>query len=371
MSQGDVNEAEHEARGGRICNTLLLVLAALPALAAWQALQDPGCFGLHLAPDSLPVSALPLVTLPLGATTFCQLGIRQPFVFVNIVMFAQMLLFWLISIAQRSTWLIDPYWTIIPPLIAIFYRTHPLASFDRVRSAISLALLAAWSVRLTHSYFRREAKQQGFAVGKREDWRFADMRRKDPRNFWWTSLFLAYLSQQVMLVGLCLPYLAIHFGGSSKAIPWGAADVTAAAACIVGLALAHFSDTQLHRFVSENARLAAIGQPKVKVLDTGLWRFSRHPNHFGEQAFWWGTAIFGWSSASGSCGGGVWWPFAGTLFNSCVMAHVTRLVEQRMLADSSRAKQFREYCQRTSIWVPWPPRRSSWRDDLQKGKKAS
>ena len=75
---------------------------------------------------------------------------------------------------QGSTWLIDPYWTLAPPLLAAYWLTHPLSTPLTARQLVSTALLLIWALRLTHSYFRRE----GWAVGAQEDWRYAEMRDK-------------------------------------------------------------------------------------------------------------------------------------------------------------------------------------------------
>lgn len=89
--------------------------------------------------------------------------------------------------------LIDPYWTIIPVMMGYFYGTRPGAESDVWRSRAVMSLLWLWSIRLTHSYFRRENWQWG----EREDWRFAQLRSQHSRHWWWMSFFAVYVSQQV------------------------------------------------------------------------------------------------------------------------------------------------------------------------------
>ena len=84
----------------------------------------------------------------------------------------------------------------------------------------------------------------------------------------------------------------------------------------------------------------------------GLWRYSRHPNHFGEQLWWW--SLGGFAAVAGQP-----WALVGALFNTLCMVGVTRLVEDRMLARRERAAAYREYQKRTSVWVPWFPGRLS------------
>jgi len=249
-------------------------------------------------------------------------------------------IFWLIALVQRSSWLIDPYWTLIPPLLAWFYWAHPLADTDPTRSAVTWGLLLLWSARLTHNYLRREQWRLGF----REDWRFEE-RRRGSRHFWWYQFFYVYVAQQVLLVGLTLPFFAIQF----RSTPFGGVDVALALLALLGIGIAHFADSSLDRFMSANAERLARGEAKEPLLDEGIWRWSRHPNYFGEQLFWWAIAGFG-----------IWlgepWVVAGTVINSCVLAGVTLMTERRMGADPSRSELFRAYQKRTFVWLPWPPK---------------
>mmetsp|Transcript_25998 Transcript_25998/g.40901 ORF Transcript_25998/g.40901 Transcript_25998/m.40901 type:complete len:187 (-) Transcript_25998:233-793(-) len=140
-------------------------------------------------------------------------------------------------------------------------------------------LVLIWSVRLTHSYFRRERWQCGW----REDWRFADKRQALGPVAWTpVSFFYAYVAQQPMLVGLCLPLVAAAFAPVAAAPP-GATEAVLSMLCILGISFACIADNQLYRFMEENKRRLETGQPKVLLLETGLWKFSRHPNYFGEQ----------------------------------------------------------------------------------------
>ncbi|GAB5364304.1 hypothetical protein AAMO2058_000958000 [Amorphochlora amoebiformis] len=244
------------------------------------------------------------------------------FVFVDIV-------FWILAVLQQSTWLIDPYWTIIPVLIAHFYRSHPHAQ-SSARGDICLVLVYIWASRLTHNYFRREKWQ----FGEKEDWRFTNYRKSMGWAWIPASFFMCYVSQQVMLVGLTLPFYAVHFFPKSSPPPLGALDLLASTLCLTGIGIAFVSDNQLHKFVERNQNLVKSGKERKKVLNTGLWRFSRHPNHFGEALWWIGLGIF--SKASG----GPWW---------------TALIEDRMLNANYRAVAYRDYQRRTSLLVPLPP----------------
>lgn len=322
-----------------VANAVLLVMAAAPASLAYFAVLQRCDW--EVAERAGAVSTWPM---PTGSfATWCAWSHQHPFWLANLLfLFCISLLFWLVSLVQDSTWLIDPYWTFIPILLATFYRHHPGAQArDEPRAITTVALLLLWSVRLTHSYLRRE----GWTLGKREDWRFEDLRKKHAKHWWWMSFFAAYFSQQIMLVGLCMPLFAVHFASKGK---WNLLDTTAAILCFAGIVIAYVADTQLHRFVKKNERLTASRQKKIPVFNTGIWKYSRHPNYFGEQLFWWGMGLFavnvGWTYA-------LW----GTAFNSLVLAIVTVMVEKKMLQKNYRKEAFKEYQKCTSVWIPWFP----------------
>ncbi|KVH89291.1 3-oxo-5-alpha-steroid 4-dehydrogenase, C-terminal [Cynara cardunculus var. scolymus] len=228
--------------------------------------------------------------------------------------------FWLISLLQSSNWMIDLYWTVIPVLLVHLFANHPNAEYNQWRSMVVVVLTWVWATRLTHNYFRREKWQWG----AREDWRFTNMAEQHGQNWWWVSFFGVYLIQQPLNI-------------------W---DIIAVIVCMSGIVYAYLADTQLHTFVSKNERLKEEGKAMVPNLDEGLWYYSRHPNYFGEQLWWWGLAIFGWNL-------GCTWAFVGALMNTLCLAYVTTLVEKRMLKQEYRVVAYKMYQKTTSIWVPW------------------
>ncbi|WCJ22557.1 hypothetical protein M5689_004641 [Euphorbia peplus] len=263
----------------------------------------------------------------------------HPLLLANIIFFFNVNLgFWIISHFLSSHWMIDLYWTVIPVMLVYYYATYPFAQFNLWRSRIVIALTWIWSLRLTHNYFRREKWQWG----AREDWRFSDMRGQYGKHWWWMSFFSVYLSQQVFLIGICLPFYTIH----SVDKPLNFWDVVGIAICLCGVLTAYFADKQLHEFVTRNEKLKELGKPLMPNLDKGLWYYSRHPNYFGEQLWWWGLVVFSWNLRHG-------WTCVGALVNSLCLAYVTVLVEQRMLKQEYRADAYRLYQRTTSVWIPW------------------
>jgi len=316
-----------------LLNLLLVLAVPLPALfCAWRLFDwfPPGL-----------VPAAPSWGAVETADDWAAWLLHHPLISINLFYFVFVNVgFWLIALIQRSSWLIDPYWTLLPLLLAWYYLAHPLATPDRARVMLAVTALFVWSVRLTYNYFRRE----GWRFGLREDWRYAKMRRERP-GFWWEQFFVVHLAQHAMLVGLTLPFWAISF----RVDPLGPIDVVSFVLALVGIGIARAADTQLDRFMRDNEERARRGEAKRWLLDSGIWKYSRHPNYFGEQLFWWAIAGFGIA-----CGEP--WVVVGTAFNSCVLAGVTVMTERRMLDVPERSALYDAYRRRTSVWFPWPPR---------------
>ncbi|XP_021824319.1 uncharacterized protein C594.04c [Prunus avium] len=308
--------------GGNLKNAVVAFLAPLPSIIFYLIFLSNN----HHQTDG--------ILSPLWAWCY-----HHPLLLANVLFFLNVnVLFWVISQVLKNHWMIDLYWTVIPVMLVHYYGSHPLADYNWWRSTIVVLMTWVWSLRLSHNYFRRENWQWG----AREDWRFTDMSSQYGKHWWWISFFAVYLSQQVFLIGVCLPMYVIH----SVNVPLNIWDIVAVIVCISGIVVAYCADTQLHDFVSRNNKLKELGKPVVPNLDEGLWRYSRHPNYFGEQLWWWGLVIFAWSLGHG-------WAFVGSLINTMCLAYVTTLVERRMLKQDYRAEAYRRYQKTTSVWIPW------------------
>ncbi|XP_051213054.1 uncharacterized protein C594.04c [Lolium perenne] len=308
-------------RGGNLKNMVIAFLVPLPSIFFYLTFVR--------SQDDQSGSPSPV-------TSWCA---AHPLLLANFLFLLNVnVLFWLIGLLLNNNWLIDLYWTVIPVMLLHYFRDHPAAVANVVRSAMVVALTWVWSARLTHNYLRRE----GWVLGKREDWRFSDLRKQYGKTWWWMSFFAVYVSQQIFLIGICLPIYAIH----SSDQPLGIWDLMATVACIAGVVIAYFADTQLHEFVTSNEKLKQVGEPTVPTLEDGLWGYSRHPNYFGEQLWWWGLYLFAWNL-------GQQWMFIGALVNSMCLGYVTVLVERRMLKQEHRAEAYKLYQKRTSVLIPW------------------
>ncbi|CAN4114023.1 unnamed protein product [Withania somnifera] len=234
--------------------------------------------------------------------------------------------------------MIGLYWMVIPVMLLHFYANHPMAQYNQLRSWIVTILTWIWSIRMIHSYFRRE----NWELGVKQDWRYTDMSHQYGKNWWWISFFAIYISQQVLQMGICLPLYVVH----SVDKPCNFFDFIATVICISGVTIAFYADTQLHNFISTNKKLKQLGQHMVPILDKGLWCYSRHPNYLGEQLWWWGLALFAWSLSQN-------WIIIGALINSLCLGYVTMLVENKMVRESYRSDAYILYQKKTSVWIPW------------------
>jgi steroid 5-alpha reductase family enzyme len=143
-------------------NFIIMLLVAVPPICSTYILRHACSF-------------VPLTTWPCSWLIF-----SKPLDLLNILWFLHVdVTFYIISLIQGSTWLIDPYWTLAPPMVAVFWLTSPGSIPLNARQITSTALLLIWSARLTHSYFRREK----WAVGHQEDWRYAEMQIQYGK--WW------------------------------------------------------------------------------------------------------------------------------------------------------------------------------------------
>lgn len=304
-------------------NALIAFLVPLPSILFYLSFLKNYEYAIRI--DSVP-----------NLWAWCY---HHPLLLANVLFFFNVnVLFWIIGLLQSSHWMIDPYWTVIPVMLVHYYATHPLAEYNWWRSRIAILLTWVWSIRLSHNYFRREKWQWG----AREDWRFTNLSHQYGKHWWWASFFAVYVPQQVFIIALSLPFYVVHTMKQPLSI-W---DLVAIVACVCGIVIAYFADTQLYDFVSSNDKLKGLGKPVVPVLDSGLWYYSRHPNYFGEQLWWWGLGFFAWNLGQG-------WAFVGALVNTMCLAYVTTLVEDRMVKQANRAEAFRLYQKKTSVWVPW------------------
>ncbi len=239
---------------------------------------------------------------------------------------------WLASLALRNAGIIDAFWG--PGFVALasfyFLRSGPPSP----RKWLLLALVALWGLRLG-VYIARRNHGQG------EDFRYAAMRRRSGARFGWVSLWSVFWLQGGLMAALSAPLLVAQL--PPQPARWTALDGLASAVFLAGFLCEASADRQMARFKADPAR-------RGTVMDGGLWRYSRHPNYFGEALLQWGLFLFALGSRNG------WW----TVFSPLVMTMLLLKVSGVALLERTMVEtkpKYRDYIARTSAFIPWPPRR--------------
>ena len=238
-------------------------------------------------------------------------------------------LLWLVSLRLRDASVVDPFWG---PGFALVTLTYWLVDGGRTaRGMLVLALVILWALRLGWHLLRRNRREG-------EDPRYAAMRARHGERFPRVSLFRVFWLQGMILWIIAMPLLAAV--RSQAAL--GLLDLLGAAVALIGIITEAVADRQLRRFRADPSS-------RGRVLDSGLWRYSRHPNYFGDAVLWWGL----WLVAAA---GGAWW----TLFSPVAMTVLLLKVSGVPLLEKSLEQSrpgYAEYAERTSAFVPWPPKR--------------
>ncbi len=237
---------------------------------------------------------------------------------------------------SNNTALFNPYWSLSPIAAAAWLALGPGASRGLdLRQAVVLGLVTLYGVRLTYNWLR------GWPGLRHEDWQYVDYRVKAGAAFWPVSLGLFHLFPAAMVT---LGLLPLHAALVDGLTPVGPLDALAWLVTLTAIVIEWLADDQLRAF-----RLAQ--RQDGRHCEVGLWRWSRHPNYFGECLFW--TGLF----LCGQAAGAPWWSAAGFL----VMLALFLGISVPMAEQRSRARRpgYAAYAQRTSLFVPLPPGRAA------------
>ena len=197
-----------------------------------------------------------------------------------IVILSMMTLLWIISIFLKNVSIVDLFWGAGFVLANGFYFWN--IENIGLRNYLLLALVTLWGMRLSiHLAIRN--------IGKGEDFRYQEFRKKYGKNrYWWISFFQTFLLQGMLMWLISAPLLGAHISGDTNLNFF---DYLAILFWLIGFIFEAGGDFQLVRFKSNPKN-------KGKVLNTGLWHYTRHPNYFGDSAVWWSFGLF--SIAAGS-----------------------------------------------------------------------
>ncbi|MDP2269662.1 MAG: DUF1295 domain-containing protein [Archangium sp.] len=235
---------------------------------------------------------------------------------------ASMLVLWGVSVKLRDSSIVDLFWG--PAFVLVAWLT--VFEFGATpRGVLIASLVSAWGLRLGAYLAWRN-------LGHGEDKRYAAMRAKHGDAWWWRSLFIVFGLQGGLVWIVSLPVRAGIVAGFEA---WSWLDFVATVTVIVGILFESVGDWQLARFKADPAN-------KGKIMNRGLWRFTRHPNYFGDFVVWWGLAGFGTLF---------------TLIGPVVMSILLIRVSGKALLEAGMRGRpgFDEYEKATSGFFPWWP----------------
>jgi steroid 5-alpha reductase family enzyme len=236
---------------------------------------------------------------------------------------------WLLSLLKKDASIVDPFWGMGFVLLAwlTFFQTDAVAS----RGVLLIALTTIWGLRLSlYLLFRN--------WGKREDRRYTAMRVRHGTRFWLVSLWSVF-GLQGLLVWLVSMVVQVGVIGQGPAsLSW--LDYVGIVIWVVGFSFETVGDWQLMRFKANPAN-------RGTVMDRGLWRYTRHPNYFGETLIWWGLYLIVVNIPGG------WWTIISPILITFLLLRISgvTMLEKTIIATRPG---YDDYMQRTSSFLPLP-----------------
>jgi steroid 5-alpha reductase family enzyme len=230
----------------------------------------------------------------------------------------------------------DAYWSVIPPLIALYWAAEATAAqVDVSRAWLVVTLVWLWGIRLT-------ANWAIFWPGlEHEDWRYGPIKENAGKLNPLADFSAIHLFPTIIVFVSCLPiYAAVAM--DAQALNW--LDYVAATATATAILIELLGDLQLHRFLEH--------RKEGEIMKTGLWAYSRHPNYFGEWLFWAGLALFGVAAVPESW----WWvlPGAVAMLAMFLLASIPMIDKRSM----ERRPAYADHMTKVSGFVPWFPKKT-------------
>ena len=241
-----------------------------------------------------------------------------------------MLTTWVISLLTRNASIVDIVWGL--GFVVVAWAVRFTVDGDSGRQNLIVVMVTLWGLRLALHLARRN-------IGHGEDFRYVLMRKKHGARFPIVSLYTVFGLQGVLMWLVSLP---VQLGQADDGATVGPIATMAVILWLVGFGFESIGDMQLTRFKKDPAN-------KGKVLDTGLWRFTRHPNYFGDAVQWWAIGLMAAEAGRASIG------LVGPVVMTVLLTRVSGvpMLEHSM---SKRRPGYEEYVRRTSAFFPRPPK---------------
>ncbi len=237
---------------------------------------------------------------------------------------------WLLSLLKRNVSIVDSLWAPMFLVACVVYAGELAETGPR--EPMILLLVGLWALRLAGYITWRN-------WGEAEDRRYQAIRANNQPNFGFKSVYIVFILQAVLAWVISLPLIT----AMASHVPLNALDYAGFGLWLVGMCFEAGGDAQLTRFKSNP-------ENQGKVMNAGLWRYTRHPNYFGNACIWWGFGLI--ALAAGS-----WWPLFSPLLMTFLLLKVSgvTLLEQDI---GERRPGYADYMTRTSAFFPWPPKKN-------------
>jgi steroid 5-alpha reductase family enzyme len=246
------------------------------------------------------------------------------------ILFAYMSLWFVVSLIKKRNDVADVAWGL--GFVLITWVSFVLSDDSGVRGLLVGILVSIWGLRLAlHIHARNK--------GKAEDYRYLAWRKEWGKWFYTRSYLQVYLLQGLLLFLIALPIMAIN---KNNGLSFNWLDVFGVIIWIFGFYFEALGDAQLAHFVKNPAN-------KDKIMQNGLWAYTRHPNYFGEVTLWWGIFIVSLGSAHSIY----------TIIGPLTITILILFVSGIPLLEKKYAKRpdFEEYKKRTSVFFPLPTKK--------------
>jgi len=237
---------------------------------------------------------------------------------------------WIVSLVLKNSSIVDIFWG--TGFVITTWAAFLLTPEGYLPRKLLLSILVTvWGLRLSIHILTRN-------WGKPEDFRYQVWRKEAGAAWWWRSYFKVFLLQGILLWIISTPLLAAQISSQPDRLTW--VDYAAIPVWLIGFFFEAVGDLQLARFKANSAN-------KGKVLQSSVWRYTRHPNYFGDAAQWWAYYLIALAA-------GGWW----TIFSPVIMTTLLMRVSGVTLLEKTLKEEkpgYREYVETTSEFIPWFP----------------
>ena len=215
-----------------------------------------------------------LTAIGLGIVYLCYFTIDKSDLLIDLFIadLIATVIIYIFSLIFKNASLYDPYWSVIPPFLLIYWALQ-IPDLNYFNFYLLLFSVLFWAIRLTFNWIR------GWKGLNQEDWRYIDLKNKSGRFYPLVNFLGIHFFPTVIVFVCCIPFkYAIESTETSLYIYIGFII------SFIGVMYEIISDQQLFNFKRNNPG---------KIIESGLWKYSRHPNYYGEILFWWGIFLYG------------------------------------------------------------------------------